>query len=204
MVELGRKVCVWLDTNTIQILETIQRQQGFPEKENAIAWLIHEWVEQEPYRQAETNELVKVVPSSDIAEFAKAQPTLLGSRKTGKLVKTQPKLLGRKTDELTKTSALLREELEAIYKLSRLQQEILLKLFSETEGHRAVKWTPREWFGAKHPAERAAFSTSLKRLEIRGLVKRQSADKTAQPKRTALVKLTNLGFRVAKRLTTSY
>lgn len=93
------------------------------------------------------------------------------------------------------------EETEAVHKLSSMQKEILLKLLSETGGYREVRWTPKEWFGATAPSERAAFSTSLKRLESRGLVKRHSVDKTGEPKRTAVVKLTDLGHLVAKRLT---
>lgn len=96
-----------------------------------------------------------------------------------------------------------KEETEAIYKLSQLQKDILSKLLEETGGWREARWTPQEWFGATAPSDRAAFSTSLKRLEARGLVKRQPTDRKAELKRTAIVKLTDLGRRVATRLSTA-
>ena len=85
-------------------------------------------------------------------------------------------------------------------RLSQLQKKILLKLLEATKGHRnnPVPWTPAAWFGEQSDSDRAATSRALKRLEERGLVVRTSLEHKRLPKRTALIELTDLGYRLAK------
>ena len=93
------------------------------------------------------------------------------------------------------------EELQALHKLSELQQDILLRIFSETSGCTDVKWTPGKWFEPKSAAKRSTLSKSIDRIEERGLIKRQVTHNNDKVERTSLVGLTNLGYRVCKRLT---
>lgn len=89
-------------------------------------------------------------------------------------------------------------------KLSQLQKKILLKLLEATKGHRhnPVPWTPAAWFGAQSDSDRAVTSRALKKLEERQLVVRRASNREGVPKRTALLELTDLGWRSAKLLTT--
>jgi DNA-binding MarR family transcriptional regulator len=220
MTEPHEKISVWLKAESIQILEEIQKQHSFPTREDALDWLIHEWGKQQPQTIREklegagldvANESVRRASeyANELAELLRQAGIYQAIDKTKEWAKTLPLVRLDMVKELLEQPSGLedflefrrKQETEAIHKLSLLQKDILRKIFLETDGYRAVKWTPQEWFGAKEPSERAAFSTSLKRLESRGLVERQAVDKREQPKRTSVVKLTDLGHRVAKRLT---
>lgn len=98
---------------------------------------------------------------------------------------------------------LVREQLKSrTTKLSQLQTKILLKLLEVAKGYRnPVPWTPAAWFGEQSDSDRAAISRALKKLEERGLVVRKSLHHKGQPKRTANLELTDLGWRSAKLLT---
>lgn len=116
------------------------------------------------------------------------------------------------------------EEIQAFHKLSKIQKHLLLvilqKAVSESTTVSEVKpvpWKPDELFTALRkpdepfvdltPGNRVTLSKSLERLSERGLVERLDVQKKVistgkeQPtRRTAFVKLTELGFLVANRL----
>lgn len=91
-----------------------------------------------------------------------------------------------------------KNEDEAIAKLSKLQNEILIK----ASGESAI--STEKWVGESTPSTRAAFSRALKRLENPGLIIRQSVREKTSPKRTTYIKLTKLGNAVIKRLTSRH
>lgn len=86
---------------------------------------------------------------------------------------------------------------DGTHKLSKLQRELLLNLYGQTFGGALLgRWIPTEWVCALTPD----VSRSLKRLCERSLILRQSPNGGNSPKRTTHVRLTHLGFAVAKRI----
>jgi hypothetical protein len=86
-------------------------------------------------------------------------------------------------------------------RLSELQRTILRHICGETAGVEGAvtPWAPSAWLGPWTPADAAAFSRALRRLERRGLVERLPA-RPAGATRTTAVRLTDRGRAVAQHL----
>src|SRR5688500_369366 len=87
-------------------------------------------------------------------------------------------------------------------RLSRLQRDLLSNIWVESLEvgllTAEIPWVPREWFRTWTPANEAAASRALRRLEARGLVERLPARPGGR--RTARVRLTDRGWWVASNL----
>lgn len=91
----------------------------------------------------------------------------------------------------------------ATQKFGGLQKEILIKLWERTKltGDAKIKSNCAELLEREFSSDKAVYSRALKRLEKRGLVRRESLyQESSKMKHTVYVKLTTLGTAVVKRI----